>query len=209
MDPKTYFTHTVDSKQTVLNSTVYTSEYLKNYGENYQFSTNIIARSINDLYLSLPEKILKEMPEQRSQTSKSYELTYGITEVPALAVTEVHRNRKAKPTIETMTTPLQVWEGKVQFVDDEFNAIDVILSDKSGRLPDHSARISLEWITDQDHDLVKPGAIFYLILYKEKKRGSLKNSQELRFRRLPNWSRSQLTKITQESERLLSMFIKK
>ena len=150
----------------------------------------------------------EKTPEQRSQISESYELTYGITEVPALAIAEVHRSKKAKP-IEPWTAPLQVWEGKVLFVDDEQNAMDVILLDKSGHLSDHNARMSLEWVTDQDRDLVRPGAIFYLMLYKEKKRGSLKNSQELRFRRLPNWSRSQLVKIDQAAERLLSLFANK
>lgn len=108
--------------------------------------------------------------------------------------------------VDTRTAPLQIWEGKVVQLSEDGSAMEVLLFDKTGQLPDHTAQMSLEWVAEQDRPLVKPGAIFYLSLYKETKRGTIKNSQELRFRRLPNWSQSQIKRIMLEAEQLLAWF---
>ena len=76
---------------------------------------------------------------------------------------------------------------------------------KIGTIADHSGEIDLEWVADQDADLVCPGAVFYLTLYKKRKKGGMiENSQELRFRRRPSWSRQQIASIDAVAERLLS-----
>lgn len=202
-----YFPHLLDTQPHGLSNAVTNFHSSIHNNEHYQCDDIAIASPtpIGDLYLSSPEEMWGATPEQRSQISESYEITYGITELPAMAIAEVRRVTKDR-AVEPWTAPLQTWEGRVLYVDHEQKAMDVMLVDKSGRLPDHNARMSLEWVTDQDQELVKQGAIFYLMLYKEKNRGSLKNSQELRFRRLPNWSRSQITKIHCEAEKLLPFF---
>jgi len=104
---------------------------------------------------------------------------------------------------ESLTTAvIQIWEGKVLSIDKEAGAMEVKLSAKIGSTPDHSAEISLQWVAPQDMDLVKPGAIFYWTLYKETKRGTIRNSQELRFRRLPSWSKIQLAQIKSDAKKL-------
>ena len=69
------------------------------------------------------------------------------------------------------------------------------LNAKIGSFPEHTADIELEWVHEQDLDLVKPGAIFYLTLFKRLSHGSVQNSQEIRFRRLPNWSNAQIRSV--------------
>jgi hypothetical protein len=64
--------------------------------------------------------------------------------------------------------------------------------------------IDLEWVAEQDQDLVRPGAVFYLTLFKRTTRGSVENAQELRFRRRPAWSTAQLRRVEQEAAMLLS-----
>jgi len=71
-----------------------------------------------------------------------------------------------------------------------------------GQVPRHSAEIDLEWVSDQDKDLVRPGAVFYLTLFKRTKRGSVENAQELRFRRRPSWSLNQLKRIEESAPSL-------
>ena len=105
---------------------------------------------------------------------------------------------------EPKTVPIQLWEGKVLDVNTKSGTMDVYLSAKIGNSPDHTAEINLEWVHAQDSDLVRPGAIFYLTLYKETKRGSISNSEELRFRRLPSWSKSQIERVKLEASRLLA-----
>jgi len=94
------------------------------------------------------------------------------------------------------TMPLQIWEGVVQSVDKEEGVMHVILNAKMGEVPRHSADIDMQWVSEQDKNLVEPGAVFYLTLFKlTKKGGSIQNAQELRFRRRPSWSASQLRDI--------------
>ena len=100
---------------------------------------------------------------------------------------------------------IQVWEGTVLSVDRASQSMLTRLHAKIGAIPDHSGEIDLEWVADQDADLVCPGAVFYLTLYKKRRKGgTLENSQELRFRRRPNWSRQQVSSINAVAERLLS-----
>ena len=130
--------------------------------------------------------------------------------IPALDQLLLNKNIAVARTSETVTetidevlaAPIEVWEGEVKSVDESAGKMHVYLRSKIGHLPEHTAEISLEWVSDQDIGLVRPGAIFYWSLFKEKRRGSIRNSQELRFRRRPNWSKSQILRIRTESEKL-------
>ena len=106
--------------------------------------------------------------------------------------------------VSVNASPLQIWEGRVLTVNSEKNSMDVLLSAQMSPMPDHTGEIDLQWVSEQDLDLVKPGAVFYLTLYKRTKRGSVENSQELRFRRVPNWTRKQLQQVQNETKMLLS-----
>jgi hypothetical protein len=97
---------------------------------------------------------------------------------------------------------LQIWEGVVKQVDRKAAAMDVLLTAKMGNERPHTAEIGLEWVAEQDLDLVRPGAVFYLTLYKRTEKGSVQNSQELRFRRRPAWNRQQVAAIRREADQL-------
>lgn len=100
------------------------------------------------------------------------------------------------------STPLQIWEGTVLEVDISAGVMHVLLDAKMGSVPRHAADIDFEWVSDQDKDLVRAGAIFYLTLFKRTRRGSIENSQELRFRRRPAWSLTQLKRIDEDASKL-------
>ena len=102
------------------------------------------------------------------------------------------------------STPLQVWEGTVLEVDHAARVMQVLLDAKIGQMPRHTGEIDLDSVSPQDQDLVRPGAVFYLTLYK-RTIPSVENIQELRFRRRPSWSAAQLIQI----ERDASMFLSK
>lgn len=101
------------------------------------------------------------------------------------------------------STPLQIWEGTVIDVDRANDVMRVFLDAKIGRIPRHSAEIDLQWVSEQDQDLLRPGAVFYLTLFKRTK-PTVENSQELRFRRRPAWSSTQIKKIEDDTVALLS-----
>ena len=100
--------------------------------------------------------------------------------------------------------PLQIWEGTVLTVDIASDVMQVQLDAKIGQVARHTAEIELQWVSEQDLDLVRPGAVFYLTLFKRTKRGSVENSQELRFRRRPSWSVAQLKQIDNDAAMIAS-----
>lgn len=99
---------------------------------------------------------------------------------------------------------IQVWEGKVLRVDHDHGVMEVTLEAKIGDIPTHAAEVELQWVSDQDRDLVEPGAIFYLTQFKRTKHGSIENTQELRFRRLPAWTRQQVARVHEDARHLLA-----
>jgi hypothetical protein len=102
------------------------------------------------------------------------------------------------------STPLQIWEGTVLKIDRPAGVMHVVLEAKIGQMPRHTGEIGLEWVAEQDEDLLRPGAVFYLTLFKTTQRGSVRSSQELRFRRRPSWSAAQLKRVEEDAAMLLS-----
>jgi len=126
-------------------------------------------------------------------------------------ITHTNKKNKYEPPVQGIwspaiadSTPLQIWEGTVINVNNDDKVMNVLLEAKLDQVPRHSASIDLEWVSDQDKDLLVPGAVFYLTLFKRTKRGSIENSQELRFRRRPSWSKAQVDRIEKTAEVLLA-----
>ena len=101
-------------------------------------------------------------------------------------------------------TVIQLWEGRVLEVDLQNEVMQVLLTAKLGQMPEHTGEIELQWVPEQDRDLVVAGAVFYLTLYKQTRHGSIKNAQELRFRRRPAWTRRQVQKIYADADLILA-----
>lgn len=147
--------------------------------------------------------------ERRSLTTRpsESELPHGTApdrvEEP-LTIFEPPVAGKTHPSdVSANSTPLQIWEGTVVEVDSATGVMQVLLDAKMGQMPQHTGEIDLEWVDDQDKDLVCPGAVFYLTLFK-RTNPSVENAQELRFRRRPTWSAAQLRQVEQDAVMLLS-----
>jgi hypothetical protein len=110
----------------------------------------------------------------------------------------------ASSSIDTSpnSVELEVWEGVVLGVDPAKRFMKVKLEAKSGVIEPHTADISIDRVPEQDLDLVRPGAIFYLFLFDQTTKGTVRNSQELRFRRRPDWSKQQIKKIQADAKAL-------
>lgn len=102
--------------------------------------------------------------------------------------------------------PIQIWEGIVSAVDRDADTMEVMLEAKMGHMPRHAATIALEWVPAQDIPLVMPGAIFYLTLYKQSERSTVRNAQEIRFRRMPSWTKQQIRQIQEAASLFRSSF---
>ena len=139
----------------------------------------------------------------------------GITTVgDSFSIFETSRQeRKVEPPVsraaytlevDADSTPIQIWEGTVVKVDRELTVMHVLLDARIGVIPRHTGEIDLEWVSEQDQDLLRPGAVFYLTLFKRIMRGSVQNSQELRFRRRPSWSAAQIRQVQQAANGALA-----
>jgi hypothetical protein len=120
---------------------------------------------------------------------------------PELAKTDLHP--------EEVASVIQIWECTVLEFDAQTESMRAHMNAKIGNIDDHVADIDMEWVSPQDMDLVAPGAVFYLTLSRKLTRGrSIVNSQELRFRRLPAWSKKDAEKILKLGEDLYAKFAK-
>lgn len=119
---------------------------------------------------------------------------------------ERHESELNPIEISSATSPLEVFEGTVQSVDREANVMHVILSPKVNRTGDHVAEISLQWVNQQDQDLVSSGAVFYLSLFRELDGATVRNTEELRFRRLPAWNGRQVERVWDEATKIANKF---
>jgi hypothetical protein len=105
---------------------------------------------------------------------------------------EIHVNRMIS---------LQKWHGYVLSVLD--NSIWVRLIDLTNNGPDEETEISLEEITEEDWDLIKPGAIFYWSIgYLDLYSGQRLRTSVIRFQRMPAWRDEEIRAAHKEAEEL-------
>lgn len=105
------------------------------------------------------------------------------------------------PVINETSVPIEIWEGVVSELMP--NAIAVVLRAKLNKaIPDHAMEIDISEVQPQDLDLVVPGAVFYLTMYRETTRRTVKNVQEIRFRREPTWTRAMVSRMSQMADEI-------
>jgi len=86
---------------------------------------------------------------------------------------------------------IQKWEGIILSI--ENNSIYTRLYDISNRGFEEEAEIPIDEISDDDHELISEGAVFYWSLgYLKKKNGQKVRQSIIKFRRLPVWHKSEI-----------------
>lgn len=101
---------------------------------------------------------------------------------------------------------LQKWQGYVLKVSD--TSLFVRLVDLTQNAPDEEAEIPIEEISEDDRDLIKPGAIFYWSIgYLDSYSGQRSRVSVVRFQRIPAWSKAEIDAAHREAERLQQSII--
>lgn len=96
---------------------------------------------------------------------------------------------------------LQKWQGYVLKVTDNFLLVRLVDLSKNGG--DEEAEIPIEEISDDDKDLIRPGAIFYWSIgYLDSYSGQRSRVSVIRFQRLPSWSKEEIDAAKREAEHL-------
>ena len=101
-----------------------------------------------------------------------------------------------------MLQPLQSWEGVVLQVNDD--TFSVRLVDLSGDRAEEEMELEKQELSDFDLELLEPGAFFYWTVgYRVRlPRGARERVSQIRFRRLPAWSRSEIAAAEERATRL-------
>jgi len=136
-------------------------------------------------------------------TNSDAAVTSGVQEL-ALKESPTLRIRPiSAPTYQFQL--LQQWEGRVQDISgDEFSAALVDLTNKSR--PEEEVVIPTEEISPEDMKLLAPGAVFYwMIGYSMSNTGQKTRASNIRFRRLPVWSRSDLKKAAAAADEMMEV----
>lgn len=99
---------------------------------------------------------------------------------------------------------LQLWVGVVQEVADD--GLVVTLFDQTNRqYPEEDVTISLSEIPEQDHPLLKPGAILYWSIgYREDQGQPRERVSCVRARRLPVWSETDLERGRANAQKVIA-----
>lgn len=116
----------------------------------------------------------------------------------------------AAAAVERRRTPRQMishhWECTVVHVDtDAFTATLRSLRDPNDS--EKEAEIPLEAVTPDDLELLQPGAIFYWTIgYDISPSGTRRRASEVRFRRLPAWTKKDVERIRSRAAELFVLF---
>lgn len=141
-----------------------------------------------------------EPVEGQDQSSHPPTSSSGIDYHMRSRVAPVVVLRRPSYTPESKFAALQKWEGSVLSVSS--GSFTARLVDQNGGV-DEEAEISLEEISPQDRPLVEPGAVFYWhIGYIDLVSGQRRRASEIRFRRLPVWSREDIEKARRKAEQI-------
>ncbi|WP_156954363.1 hypothetical protein [Paraburkholderia acidipaludis] len=148
--------------------------------------------------LGLPPSSEEEKPT--TEAIEPVDLGKVSTILPEVSI----ENRpRAWPRQAVYAAPIEIFEGVVQEIDPTQGTMQVNLRAKTRATAEHTADISLRWVNPQDRDLVRPGAVFYLSLYRELRGKTIRNTEDIRFRRLPAWTKSQVNNVRRDADRLL------
>lgn len=105
-------------------------------------------------------------------------------------------------TTRSRFLPLQKWEGTVLSVRAE--SFVARLVDKTSDAVDAEAELPLSDVTVDDLALVQPGAVFYWTVgYSMDLSGSRRRVAEMRFRRLPVWTKRDLEQARSAADRTI------
>lgn len=99
---------------------------------------------------------------------------------------------------------LQDWEGVVEAIDEDDNIFTAQLRDLETRetYPSKVAELPIDDISDDDQELFRTGAVFYLTVGYRRSDGRKERFIRTVFRRVPRWTQSDLERAEQRAQRI-------
>ncbi len=150
----------------------------------------------------LPEVNIPEGSEDKFNLVDTESLNIPSIDIPKHAIATPLKN------LEGHFRLLQMWEGRVIFVDNEKHEFSAIITDKT--YPENAEEqvvLSIEEISQDDRSLLREGAVFYWSIgYADYPGRPRTRESRIRFRRLPHWSSKELNRAKKIGARLAELF---
>ena len=153
----------------------------------------------------MPDEIIKSYLNKELEEEKSDKIDYSYSNNTQFI------ERKKTPVFFIESNPLleraislQKWRGIVEKVNKNFFKAKLInLTDKGF---DEYAEISNDEITQEDTELIKPGAIFYWSIgYSHSSTGQRRRFSDIRFRRIPIWDEKEINIARKKAKKISSL----
>lgn len=165
-------------------------------------TANVTSRSAADWLTAANVAVLSAVGAPSSRAAG----TEDVDPNPAPAVVARLATAQRLTSAPTRFDLRQQWEGTVAAV--EGDSFTVTLQDLTDpRVPEESAELFIEDVGESDRALIEPGAVFYWSVgYEDTPRGRERKSI-IRFRRLPGWSKQELSAVRAKTAELSDYFL--
>lgn len=101
---------------------------------------------------------------------------------------------------------LQSWEGRVEEIKGE-DFIATLLDKTDPTNPEEGVELSLHEVSEEDQNLVRPGAVFYWSIgYEDSPGFPRQRISKIRFRRLPGWTKQEVKTAEEKANEYSSLF---
>lgn len=155
----------------------------------------------------MPDELIKSYLVDKSEKQQSNNIDYSFSNNTSLA------ERKKAPVfffesklLGERAISLQKWRGIVEEVGKDFFIAKLINLTEKGY--DEQAEISNDEITQEDIDLIKPGAIFYWSIgYSHSNTGQRRRFSDIRFRRIPDWNDREIDIARENAKRISDLLV--
>ncbi|MDR6305950.1 hypothetical protein GGQ85_003677 [Nitrobacter vulgaris] len=113
--------------------------------------------------------------------------------------------RKPPAPLSISLEPLQEWEGYVSTIAEGSFTARLVDKTKGNSVEDEEADFPIDDLTDEDRQLLVPGAVFrWVIGYQRTMSGTKRRVSQITFRRLPAWTRRELQHARSRAEEMAS-----
>ena len=162
---------------------------------SFLYSVNPAQQGLEDIFSS------NALTNSQDEVEFSFDIL-GESKESAFSHSQISLGTK---TFEQSEEILQKWEGVVDAVDEDSKIFTAQLYDPATDepYPNKVAELLIDDVSDDDQDLLQVGSIFYLTVgYSTRGSGQKDRFVRLKFRRLPNWTESDLRRVRERAQRI-------
>lgn len=156
-----------------------------------------------------------QLAQERTTTAQKEITTFTVPKMSVLSVAAQLKDNVLRQQRIAFTAPhdlsfhaLQEWEGYVLDIQRETFTARLVDKTAQGTVEGEIGEFAISDISDDDRALLRPGAIFrWTIGYQRTKGGTKRRVSDIVFRRLPMWTKSELSESAKRAKDLAERIV--